>query len=94
MRNLAMEVALPETPVLVDIAIIAMVLEGIALTLWRRRTGRGLSIGAIWRMLLPGLCLTTVSWAVLAGAPWPFVPLALTAALIAHLADLFGRWRF
>jgi hypothetical protein len=88
-----MEVSLPETLNLINITIIVMVSEGVALTLWRRRTGRGLPVAAIWRMLLPGLCLMAVSWAVSVGEPWPFVPLALTAALIAHLADLRGRWR-
>jgi hypothetical protein len=44
-------------------------------------------------MLLPGVCLMLALRAALAGSAWPWVPLALAAALLAHLADLRARWR-
>ena len=43
-------------------------------------------------MLLPGLFLMLAIRAALDGAAWPWVPLSLAASLIAHLADLRGRW--
>jgi hypothetical protein len=43
-------------------------------------------------MLLPGIFLLMALRAALAGASWPWVPMALTAALIAHLLDLRQRW--
>jgi hypothetical protein len=88
-----MEASLLESPGLIDLILVFTVLEGVALTLWRRRTGRGLSAAAVARMLLPGICLLLASRAALSGAAWPFVPLALALALIAHLADVRGRWR-
>lgn len=84
---------MPDSPYLLAFAMIVMLIEGAALSFWRRRTGRGLSVGATWRMLLPGLCLTAVAWSVSVGGPWLVVPLALTAALTAHIVDLLRRWR-
>jgi hypothetical protein len=81
------------SPGLIDLILIFTVLEGAALILWRRHTGRGLSTAALGLMLLPGLCLLVAVRAALAGDAWPWVPTALAAALIAHLADLGCRWR-
>jgi hypothetical protein len=44
-------------------------------------------------MLLPGVCLMLAVRAALVGAIWPWVPIALSGALIAHLFDLRVRWR-
>jgi hypothetical protein len=44
-------------------------------------------------MLLPGICLLLAVRAALAGAAWPWVPMTLAAALVAHLLDLRSRWR-
>jgi hypothetical protein len=96
-----MEVSLPDSrlalllvsPPLADLVMAAAVAEGVVLTLWHRRTGRGLDASAVARMLLPGVCLMFALRAALSGTAWPFVPVALTAALVAHLADLRGRWR-
>jgi hypothetical protein len=42
-------------------------------------------------MLLPGAFLLLALRAALADAAWPWVPAALTAALVAHLIDLASR---
>ena len=42
-------------------------------------------------MLLPGVFLMLAIRAALDGAAWPWVPAALAAALVAHIADLRGR---
>jgi hypothetical protein len=44
-------------------------------------------------MLLPGVALMLALRAALAGAAWPFMPALLLTALLAHLADLWARWR-
>ncbi len=44
-------------------------------------------------MLFPGLCLMLAIRAAWVGAAWPWVPAALFGALIAHLFDLWVRWR-
>lgn len=88
-----MEVPLPEPAALIDLILGLTAAEAVVLGFWHWWTGRGLGAGEVARMLLPGVCLILALRAALTGDVWPFVPLALTAALIAHLADLRGRWR-
>ena len=76
------------SPHLIDLIVLATLPEAaILLTL------HALPFRAIIRMLLPGIFLLLALRAALAEAAWPWVPLALAAALIAHLFDLQGRWR-
>ena len=81
------------SPHLVDAVLAFVLLEVAGLALWHRRTGRGPSAVRLLIMLLPGVCLVLALRAALAGAVLPFVPVALAAALICHLADLHSRWR-
>jgi hypothetical protein len=81
------------SPRLIDLVLAFTVLEAVALIVWRRRTGRGLTAIAVMRLLLPGVCLLLSVRAALADDAWPWVPLMLAAALVAHLADLRSRWR-
>lgn len=76
------------SPHLVDLVMAFTLLEAAILLALR-----ALSPLAIGRMLLPGIFLLLALRAALAEAAWPWVPLALTAALAAHLFDLQGRWR-
>jgi hypothetical protein len=75
------------SPALIDLIVLFTVIEAVVLILWRRR------VAAVALLLLPGVCLLLAARAALAGAPWPWVPLALTGALVAHLLDLRWRWR-
>ena len=92
------------SPHLIDLVLGFTVLEATILILWRRRhsandqtirrlPGAALRPGGIVVMLLPGICLMLALRAALTGASWPWVPAALAAALVAHLADLRERWR-
>ena len=76
------------SPYLIDLIVVVTLLEATILLALR-----SLSPLAIVRMLLPGIFLLLALRAALAEAAWPWVPLALSAALIAHLFDLQGRWR-
>lgn len=76
------------SPHLIDLIMVVTLLEAAILLALR-----ALSPLAIGRMLLPGIFLLLALRAALAEAAWPWVPLALTAALVAHLFDLQGRWR-
>lgn len=76
------------SPHLIDLIMVVTLLEAAILLALRV-----LSPLAIARMLLPGIFLLLALRAALAEAAWPWVPLALTAALVAHLFDLQGRWR-
>jgi hypothetical protein len=66
--------------------------EAILLILWHRRTGRGVPPRPLLLNLLAGACLLLAVRAVLCGAGWPWVALALAGSLLAHLADLRERW--
>jgi len=77
---------------LIDLVLLFTLAEAAALVFWRRYHGHGLRPTEILRMLLPGVFLLLAVRAAIAGAG-PAVPLALTAALLAHLLDLKYRWR-
>ncbi len=76
------------SPRLIDLIMALTLLEAAILLALR-----ALSPLAIARMLLPGIALLLALRAALAEAAWPWVPLSLAAALVAHLFDLQGRWR-
>jgi len=81
------------SPGLIDLVLVFTLIEALILSLWHRRTRRGLSRMAVRRMLLPGVFLLLAVRAALANATWPWVPAALAASLVAHLIDLRDRWR-
>ncbi len=85
--------AILTSPHLIDLILMFTILEGVAITMWLRCRGPTGRPSAVVGMLLPGMCLMLALRASLAGAAWPFVPAALAAALIAHLLDLWMRWR-
>lgn len=77
---------------LADAVLGVMLIEGIALSLYAVRRGRGMPVHAIWGMLLPGALLVAAARMALGGAyPGP-VMLVLAAALVAHVVDLCWRW--
>jgi hypothetical protein len=89
------------SPALIDLIIVFTMIEAVVLIIWRRRSGAPTAFrreaparqaSAVGLMLLPGMCLLLAVRAALAGAAWPWVPAALTAALIAHLLDVRARW--
>jgi hypothetical protein len=83
------------SPHLIDLVVALTVLEGAFLIVVGRRRqlgSRSQTVIAIVLMMLPGVCLLLAIRAALAGAPWPWVPAALVAALLAHLADVRQRW--
>ncbi len=77
----------------VDLVLIMVVAEGLALTLYHRRTGRGVPPSDLAGSLLSGLCLLLALRAALVGAWWGWIGVFLTASLFTHAADLLQRWR-
>jgi hypothetical protein len=77
------------------VALIAllMLVEGIALVVYERATGRGLKPSDIVLMLLPGLFLLLALRAALVGEAWTRIAMLLALALVAHLGDLWRRMR-
>jgi hypothetical protein len=78
---------------LVDIVIALTVLEAIVLALWHGRTGGGLAAGDYALNLASGLWLMLALRSALVGAGAIWIALCLTAAGIAHSADIWRRWR-
>ncbi len=77
---------------LIDVVIVATLLEWAALALLWRSRRRGPRPAATARMLLPGLCLMLAMRSMALAAPWYWMALLLSAAGLAHLADLKSRW--
>lgn len=77
----------------VDLALGALVLEGLVLALHFRRTGRGIAWRRLWPNLLAGAALLLALRAALTGAPWWWVAAAMVVALAANLLDLRQRTR-
>lgn len=77
---------------LVDLAIAVTLIEGIALAVYRRVTGRGPTLPDLAVMLGAGLCLMFALRAAVSGAV-AWMAIFLVGALVAHLADLGRRWR-
>jgi hypothetical protein len=77
---------------LIDIVIIATLLEWAALSLLRHRRQRGQPQLAIAGTLLPGLCLMLAVRSAMQGLPWYAVASLLSAAGLAHLIDIRRRW--
>ncbi len=70
----------------VDLVLVFLVLEIVALTLWSRLWAVGALMAA-----LPGALLLLALRAALTGASWPWVLLWVSLSLPAHLADLRRR---
>jgi hypothetical protein len=77
----------------VDAVLALVVMEVIALAFLRLAKGRAVPFSGILVTIAAGASLLLALRAALAGADWRWVALALTAALIAHLADLRIRLR-
>ena len=78
---------------LVDAAMVLTLLEGLALALYHRVTGRGPAPQALALYLASGLCLMLALRVALAGTDAVWVVLCLSAAGLAHGADIWRRWR-
>ena len=77
---------------LIEAILVLTLVEWLALTMYHRRTGRGVPPREFSRNLLSGICLLLAVRESLVGASWIFVAACLGAALLAHLSDLGRRW--
>jgi hypothetical protein len=75
----------------VDLILLFVILEAVALLGYRRITGRGLRLFDIVVLLLPGVCLLFALRAALVGAAPVTVLTWLLLSLLAHLLDLWRR---
>ncbi len=68
-------------------------MEAALVVAWHRRTGKGVAPADFLLNLASGLFLMIALRCALASAGWVWIALSITAALIAHLADLRRRWK-
>jgi hypothetical protein len=80
-------------PLWVDLIIGFTLLEGLALALYFRATGRGVAPSQFGVNLASGLCLMVALRCAVAGAGSMWIAAALLAAGLAHGLDLWRRWR-
>lgn len=78
---------------IIDVIVLAMMVEGIVLAAVQARTGRGLGTRPLLTTLASGAALMLAVRAALVGAGWAVVSVCLLAGLVAHLVDLASRWR-
>lgn len=76
---------------IIDVILVLVVIEMLALSSWHRRTGRGPSLRAMMPNLLSGASLLGAVRLALIDAWWGWLAACLLAALVLHLADLAVR---
>lgn len=77
----------------VDLILGLLVLETLALGLYRRRTGRGPRLTDVAPFIAAGACLLLALRSALVGAPWVWIAAALALSGVAHALDLARRFR-
>jgi hypothetical protein len=78
---------------LVDFILIVVVVEATVLLLLWRRARRGVAPADLLPNLCAGSFLVLALRAVLAGSGWITTSFCLAAAGLAHLIDIYRRWR-
>jgi NhaP-type Na+/H+ or K+/H+ antiporter len=85
------------SPHLIDFILGFVVLEVIVIhclgSLRTRKSSRLSQWRAVVVLVLPGVCLLLAIRVAMSGALWPWLPVALLAALATHLLDVRERWR-
>ena len=84
---------LPGSGLLIDLVIGLSMLEGVALAVYHRISGRGIAPREFAANLVSGLCLMLALRAAVTSAAWSWMALWLLAAGVAHWSDLWQRWR-
>ncbi len=77
---------------IVDLILLLVVVEALALAAWTRRSAGGPRFSGLLPNLLAGGFLLLAVRAALSGAAWPWIGAALFGGLLAHLWDLRARF--
>ena len=78
---------------IVDLMLVFILIEIVALLLIRRFTGRGIAALPLLTNIGAGGSLMLALKAALTGAGWGWLVAALLASLVFHVADLRHRWQ-
>ena len=77
----------------VDLVLALVAVEAVALLLYWRRTGRGIAPFDLLPNLCAGAFLLLALRVTLTGGGWALASGCLAVAGLAHLIDLYRRWR-
>ena len=77
----------------IDAVVAITLIEGAALAIYHRTTGKGVALKDYAFNMLSGLCLMMALRFALTGSTWPMVALCLSASGAIHALDLSSRWR-
>ncbi len=86
-------IAFLESAHLVDLVLVIVAAESVALTLYWQKTHRGIAPAALLPNLLAGALLLLALRLALSNYAWPWYTACLAAAGLANVADLRHRWR-
>ncbi len=78
---------------LIDIILLIVAIEAVALGLYWRATGRGVAPRDLLPNLIAGSLLLVAMRLVIAEAAWPLVCAVLAGAGVASALDIARRWR-
>ena len=78
---------------IVDIILVLMLVEGVALGLIYWQRGQGIPFAHVALNLAAGASLLLVAREALSGATWPVMAATLMLALVAHVLDVVQRWK-
>lgn len=77
----------------IDLILVVVAAETVAITLYWRKTGRGIAPARLLPNLLAGALLLLALRLALSGHPWPMYIGCLALAGVANVVDLRQRWR-
>ncbi len=78
---------------IIDLILLLMALEVVALLTFRYITGAGVAPWVLLPFMAAGICLMLAVKFALTGQEWVHVAIALCAAGVFHLADIAFRWQ-
>jgi hypothetical protein len=78
---------------IVDLILAFTAIEVAFFCVVRARTGRGVAPLELCVTLASGMFLMLALRCALVGAAWRWIALCLFASLVAHICDLYRRWR-
>lgn len=77
----------------IDLILLLMAVEAVALLAWRYFTGTGVAPRNLLPFLAAGICLMLALKFALIGQDWIHVAMALCGAFVFHLTDIALRWQ-
>jgi hypothetical protein len=75
-----------------ELVLALMLLEGVALVVWQRRSSVQMDLAGLLLNLMSGVFLVCAVHSALVGRWWGVIATCLLGSLVMHCADLWRRW--